>query len=225
MTTLLQHKVAPSRLPRVGGLGARPSVRGVRECGRVGSKPVLTSGVLLLSKTPLSSGASLLKNGRIGRHRMQFAAFMAILVFMAPAWGSIVTFTSEAAWDTAVANGFATETFDATGLKPFTGVATSTGAIGAPRGTLTGSVWTDRLVTGGTTTTFTYEPGQIFGAGATWDTSPGGEGQGLIIIDPRRWRATNRRANRTDRWGFLRLDLHGGLSILYHFGRHKSRSR
>jgi len=109
------------------------------------------------------------------------ALFSAERVFAVTA--TITTYNTAAAWDAAVGNTYVTEPFNSTGLQPFTGVNTSTGSIGTARGVLTGSVWTDRVVEGGTPTIFTYLPGQVEGAGATWDTSPGGEGQGLLILD------------------------------------------
>jgi hypothetical protein len=95
--------------------------------------------------------------------------------------GVITTYTNETAWQTAVGS-VVTEPFNSGGLQAFTGVETSAGGIGAARGVLTGSVWNDRVtLAGGESTTFSYLPQPIFAAGATWDTSPGGEGQGLII--------------------------------------------
>ncbi len=93
----------------------------------------------------------------------------------------ITTYTSQAAFDAAVGQTF-TEPFNSTGLQPFTGVVTSAGFIGPARGVLTGSVWNDRVtLSGGESTTFSYKPGDLFGAGALWDTSPAGEGQGLHL--------------------------------------------
>ncbi|MGD0898280.1 MAG: hypothetical protein ABR915_10630 [Thermoguttaceae bacterium] len=112
------------------------------------------------------------------------ALFPLVVLAVAPAWGGVITtYTSAAAWDAAVGNNYVTEPFNATGLQPFTGVTTTAGQIGAARGVLTGSVWTDRVDPGGATTTFAYKPGTVFGAGATWDTSPGGEGTALLIVD------------------------------------------
>ncbi len=43
-------------------------------------------------------------------------------------------------------------------------------------------MWTDRVDSfSGASTTFSYLPGPLIGAGATWDTSPGGEGQALQL--------------------------------------------
>ena len=93
----------------------------------------------------------------------------------------ITTYTSRAAWQAAVGT-FVTEPFNAGGLQPFTGVTTSVGQIGPARGVLTGSIWRDRVTRAGVEqTTFSYKPSPIIGAGAEWDTSPGGEGQALSI--------------------------------------------
>jgi hypothetical protein len=98
-----------------------------------------------------------------------------------PAGAAIVTYTSQAAFEAAVGTTF-TEPFDSGGLQSFTGVVSTVGHIGPARGVLTGSVWNDRpTLSGGESTTFSYLPGPLLGAGALWDTSPGGEGQGLAL--------------------------------------------
>jgi hypothetical protein len=95
---------------------------------------------------------------------------------------TITTYVNESAWDAAVANHFVNEPFDSSGLQSFTGVTSSAGVIGPKRGVLSGSVWTDRVtVAGHESTTFVYKPGPLMAAGATWDTSPLVEGQGLSL--------------------------------------------
>jgi len=114
-----------------------------------------------------------------------FALFVALLSASAASAG-VVTYTDEATWEAAVSNNFVTEPFDSGGLQSFTGVVTTFGAIGPARGVLTGSVWTDFVdstyFSGPASTTFSYKPANLFAAGATFDTSPEGEGVGLDII-------------------------------------------
>jgi hypothetical protein len=74
------------------------------------------------------------------------------------------------------------ETFESSGLQSFTSIINNTGtsAIGPARILLSGSVWqgTPR----NNSETFQYiGVGTLYGIGATWDTSPGGQGTGLDI--------------------------------------------
>ncbi len=114
-------------------------------------------------------------------HKLIATALVMTAAFCGESWAGVTTYTTEADWATAVANNYVTEPFNAGGLQSFTGVTTDAGSIGSASGLLTGSVWSDRVVTGGASTTFSYIPGALLGAGATWDTSPGGEGQGLQL--------------------------------------------
>jgi hypothetical protein len=91
----------------------------------------------------------------------------------------VTTYTDLTDWQTA-AGSSVTEPFNSSGLQLFTDVTTVNGAIGPARGLLSGSVWTD-LVTDTASTTFSFLPGPIFAAGAVWNTSPLGEGSGLLI--------------------------------------------
>jgi len=87
----------------------------------------------------------------------------------------VTTYTSEAAWMTAVSGMFVTEPFNNAGLQPFTGVLTSVGSIQANH-------WHDRVTLGGgESTTFSYLYDTLRGAGGTWDTSPADEGQALAL--------------------------------------------
>src|SRR5262249_62214637 len=62
----------------------------------------------------------------------------------------VTTYTSEAAWMTAVSGMFVTEPFNNAGLQPFTGVISSAGSIQADH-------WHDRVTLGGGEfTTFSY---------------------------------------------------------------------
>jgi len=92
---------------------------------------------------------------------------------------TVTTFTSESSWEAAVSS-FVTEPFDGP-LQSFTGVTTDVGAIGLTRGMLTGSVWNDGGPSGNENTTFSYVPGPFFGAGAFFDTSVNGEGNGVTV--------------------------------------------
>ncbi len=115
------------------------------------------------------------------RGRMSAAAFGLSLLFAGTGHAAVITFSSQSAWDAAVSS-YVTEPFNSGGLQSFTNVVSSVGQIGPARGLLSGSVWQDRVTTsGGESTTFSYVPGALSGAGGIWDTSPGGEGQGLII--------------------------------------------
>jgi len=110
------------------------------------------------------------------------AAALVAALGAAPVQAGVTTYTSQAAWDAAVDNNYVTEPFNAGGLQAFTGVVTSAGLIGPARGFLSGSVWNDRVtVAGGESTTFSYIPSALEGAGAFWDTSPAGEGQALQL--------------------------------------------
>lgn len=117
------------------------------------------------------------------RYSLVVGAAAAALTF---SWGNsaravVVTYNSQSAWDAAVSS-YVTEPFNSGGLQSFTHVVSTVGQIGPARGVLTGSVWQDRPTrSGGESTTFSYIPGNISGAGGIWDTSPAGEGQGLII--------------------------------------------
>ena len=109
------------------------------------------------------------------------AAFALTLSHSPGGNAAVVTYADQPTWATAV-GAFATESFDAGGLQSFTGVVTSVGVIQPATQLLTGSIWHDRpTVGGGESTTFSYLPGNLIGAGATWDTSPGDEGQALIL--------------------------------------------
>lgn len=117
------------------------------------------------------------------------ALCLVLMLSASTASASIVTFTDRSTWDAAVGS-FVTEPFNATGLQSFTGVVTVNGSIGpAPTGgdcfpspcALSGSVWNDVVVPGGASTTFSFLPGPLIGAGADWDTSPNGEGSGLAL--------------------------------------------
>ena len=112
------------------------------------------------------------------------ASALAVTVLCAVnCFGGIITYTDESAWSAAVSADYVTEPFDATGLQSFTGVVSSAGSIGPSGGLLSGSVWSDRVTaSGGESTTFSYLPDDLIGAGATWDGfRPGGEGQALEL--------------------------------------------
>jgi hypothetical protein len=109
------------------------------------------------------------------------SALALILLNVCSASAAIVSYTNEANWNAAVGY-YVVEPFDSTGPKSFTGVNTSVGVIGGARGVLTGSVWLDKMVDEGTqSTTFRYKPGPLIGAGATFDSTPGGTGNGLLL--------------------------------------------
>ncbi len=118
----------------------------------------------------------------IRRNRMIVAALAAALLSTASAFATITTYTDQTAWAAAVGP-YVTEPFDSGGLQSFTSVSTTNGAIGPARGVLTGSVWTDLVLPGTVSTTFGYVPGNLYGVGALWDTSPNSDGCGLLFID------------------------------------------
>ena len=107
------------------------------------------------------------------------ASVVLTLSWAAASQASVTTYTDESAW-IAAAGPYYNEPFDVGGLQSFTGVTTTNGSIGSARGSLSGSVWNDRIA-GTDSTTFSYIPADIIAAGATWDTSPGGEGSGLTL--------------------------------------------
>jgi hypothetical protein len=75
-----------------------------------------------------------------------------------------------------------TETFDATGLQPFTHVTSTDGSIGPAGGVFTGSVWNDVVSRSlGESTTFSYGSSSMNAAGGFWDMTPGNFAQGLTI--------------------------------------------
>src|SRR5262245_35318683 len=105
------------------------------------------------------------------------------------AQGAVNIYTDPAAFAAAVA-GFssATETFEATGLQSFTHVTTTDGSIGPAGGilggALSGSVWKDAVSRSlGESTTFSFDTTSLIGAGAFFDTSVNGDGQGLSITE------------------------------------------
>jgi PEP-CTERM motif len=115
--------------------------------------------------------------------RLASAVLLAISTFATTADAAVVTYTDEASWIAAVP-GFVNEPFDSGGLQSFTGVVTDNGTIGSARGVLSGSVWTDFVFVGdfgSASTTFSYKPGNLFGAGGFWDTSPNDQGQALQL--------------------------------------------
>jgi hypothetical protein len=113
------------------------------------------------------------------RFKLSATLIAAALLSVSQANATVITYTNEATWEAAVTS-FVTEPFDSGGLQSFTGVVTTFGAIGPARGVLTGSVWAD-FVQDGASTTFSYKPGNLIGAGGTWDTSPEDEGAGLEL--------------------------------------------
>jgi len=107
--------------------------------------------------------------------KWSLALLLPVVLWSTTASAAIVTYSSEAAWMTAVSGMFVTEPFNNAGLQPSTGVFTSVGQIQADH-------WHDRVtVSGGESTTFSYLLDTLRGAGGTWDTSPAGEGQALGI--------------------------------------------
>src|SRR5262245_21572849 len=95
----------------------------------------------------------------------------------------ITYYSDQAAWQAAVGL-TVLEPFNAGGLQPFTSVSTVAGGIGPASGVLSGSVWKDSMYNNPvyhSSTTFSYAPGQIVGAGALWDTSVNGDGIGIDI--------------------------------------------
>jgi hypothetical protein len=125
------------------------------------------------------------------RMKTQILSCMAALAFAAasifnPSRASafITIYTDAAAWQAAVGS-FVTEPFDATGLQSFTQANSPSGGIGPASGVLSGSVGGDDIYNNTSfysATTFSYKPGQLLGAGATWDTSPNGDGSGIDIF-------------------------------------------
>jgi hypothetical protein len=102
---------------------------------------------------------------------------------------AVTLYTDPAAFAAAVAGlSSATETFDAAGLQAFTHVTSTDGSIGPAGwvlgGFLSGSVWKDAVSRSlGESTTFSFDSTNLIGAGAFFDTSTGGEGQGLSITE------------------------------------------
>src|SRR3989441_11379062 len=102
------------------------------------------------------------------------ALTLPVLLWATTASAALVTYSSEAAWRSAVGS-FVTESFDNSGLRATTGVVTSAGQI-------QDNEWRDRVTLGGgESTSFKYVLGTMNGAGGDWDTSPLLEGQGLRI--------------------------------------------
>jgi len=102
------------------------------------------------------------------------ALTLPVVLWATTASAALVTYSSEAAWRSAVGS-FVTESFDNSGLRATTGVVTSTGQI-------QDNEWHDRVTRGGgESTSFKYVLGTMNGAGGDWDTSPLLEGQGLRI--------------------------------------------
>src|SRR5256712_6874794 len=102
------------------------------------------------------------------------ALTLPVLLWATTASAALVTYSSEAAWRSAVGS-FVTESFDNSGLRATTGVVTSAGQI-------QDNEWRDRVTLGGgESTSFQYVLGTMDGAGGDLDTSPLLEGQGLRI--------------------------------------------
>src|SRR5437867_11578821 len=102
------------------------------------------------------------------------ALTLPVVLWATTASAALVTYSSEAAWRSAVGS-FVTESFDNSGLRATTGVVTSAGQI-------QDNEWHDRVTLGGgESTSFKYVLGTMNGAGGDWDTSPLLEGQGLKI--------------------------------------------
>src|SRR2546426_11908043 len=102
------------------------------------------------------------------------ALTLPVVLWATTASAALVTYSSEAAWRSAVGS-FVTESFDNSGLRATTGVVTSAGQI-------QDNEWRDRVTLGGgESTSFKYVLGTMNGAGGDWDTSPLLEGQGLRI--------------------------------------------
>lgn len=155
-------------------------------------------------------------------HKLIATALVMTAAFCGESWAGVTTYTTEADWATAVANNYVTEPFNAGGLQSFTGVTTDAGSIGSASGLLTGSVWSDRVVTGGASTTFSYIPGALLGAGATWDTSPGGEGQGLqLTLNLVGGGTESRGSDWSDRQLVLWLCFDRPVHVVHDFGRYQ----
>jgi len=87
---------------------------------------------------------------------------------------AVITYTNAATWGTALGSAFSTENFNDSTLNAGLSITSTNGSIQANQ-------FRDRVVKGGAQTTFTFA-NQITGFGGTWDTSAGGQGQGLDIF-------------------------------------------
>jgi hypothetical protein len=107
----------------------------------------------------------------------KLALVLALSIFLCTtaASAALVTYTSESAWKDAV-DSWVTEPFNNSGLQSFTGHTTNAGAI-------RGNAWRDQVSRSRReSTTFSYLPGTLMGAGGTWDTSLGGHRQQHLLL-------------------------------------------
>jgi hypothetical protein len=84
---------------------------------------------------------------------------------------AVTSYTSASTWSTAIGGVFSTEDFNDATLNAGLSFTSTNGSI-------QGNHFNDMVVKNGAQTTFSFS-NQITGFGGTWDTSPGGEGQGL----------------------------------------------
>jgi hypothetical protein len=122
---------------------------------------------------PRALNPIVLENGSAMR---KFALVLALptALWATTASATIVTYTSEPAWE-AAAGAWVTEPFNDSGVQSSTGVHTAAGYIHS-------NLWHDRVTRSGhESTTFSYLAGPLVGAGGQWDTSPGGQGQHLLL--------------------------------------------
>jgi len=106
--------------------------------------------------------------------KWSLALLLPVAFWATSASAAVVTYSSEAAWMSAVGS-FVTEPFNNAGLQPSTGVFSSVGHI-------EGDQWHDRVtVSGGESTSFYYVLESLRGAAGTWNTAPALEGQALAI--------------------------------------------
>jgi len=105
------------------------------------------------------------------------SAFVAI-----NAYGAITVYTDRPGWGSAVCD-YEEEFFTDAILNPGVSVTTVNGVVQAGTGVLgPDNVWSDRVVPGGATTTWTFAK-PLTGFGAFWDlANPGGPGTGIALL-------------------------------------------
>lgn len=86
---------------------------------------------------------------------------------------AVTVYTDKALWSAAVSDTYQTEAFDDSVLNPGVSVVSTVGVV-------SGGVWSDRLVPGVNTTTFSFSP-DITAFGGDWDLNPGGMGTGILV--------------------------------------------
>ncbi len=96
-----------------------------------------------------------------------------MFVLMVNAQAATTIYTNKAAW-TAAFSSYGTEGFADSVFNSGVSVVSDAGSV-------IGGEWSDRVVPGGASTTFSFSPG-MFGFGGDWDlANPGGAGTGIAV--------------------------------------------